>query len=188
MRRCFNARAEPPALREQPGQPGASPRCAPQTPVPQPPRGMREQGSRCPHHPARANAAPAAREPCARRGTRAAPRSHGSHLCWAGQAGTCHRSSGSAWLLPLQPAQPRLETLHLTKYLHEMAIRLPRFNENVRAGSRTVAELMLPSTSSSWAEGAAPAGEMAAPRSAARWHRCCQGCRRAGVGWRVMQE
>lgn len=30
----------------------------------------------------------------------------------------------------LQPAPPFLGPLHLTKYLHEMAIRLPRFNEN----------------------------------------------------------
>lgn len=89
---------------------------------------------------------------------------------------------------PFSQRGPAWKNLHLTKYLHEMAIRLPRFNENDRAGSRTVAELMLPSTSSSWAEGAAPAGEMAAPRLAARWHRCCQGCCRAGVGWRVMQE
>lgn len=56
--------------------------------------------------------------------TRQLPRGHSSHP-WLGRMSQS-LSPGSS---PL-PLLPFLKPFHLTKYLHEMAIRLPGFNEN----------------------------------------------------------
>lgn len=64
------------------------------------------------------------------RDMRQLPRGHVLHL-WLGRTNRSLSPQRRETLASCLPsARPFLKPFHLTKYLHEMAIRLPRFNEN----------------------------------------------------------